>query len=291
MKIKRPTGERIFEIFNVAFMFILIFVTLYPLWYVLIASFSNPVGVARGLAYFKPYGFELASYRKVAATPNIWSAYGNTIFYSTAGTLVNMALTVLGAYPLSKRRLKGRRVFMLMILITMWFGAGMMPTLLNFRNLNLLDKRVGILLCFAISTYYVILMRTFFENVPAEMEESAKMDGANDFRILFSIYLPLSVPALATLTMYYFVGRWNSYFWSMLLLRDQTKIPLQVLLRRLIVEVSYSVGESQDMSAREISEQTVVYATIIISVIPMLCLYPFIQRFFVKGIMVGAIKG
>jgi len=291
VKIARPAGERVFEIFNILFMFVLIFVTLYPLWYVLVASFSNPVGVARGLVVFKPYGFELASYRKVSDTPNIWTAYGNTVFYSVAGTFVNMAFTVLGAYPLSKRRLKGRRLFMLMILITMWFGAGMMPTLLNFRNLGLLDNRLGIILCFAISTYYVILMRTFFENVPSEMEESAKMDGANDFRILFRIYLPLSVPALATLTMYYFVGRWNSYFWSMLILRDQTKIPLQVLLRRLIVEVSYSVGESQDMSAKDLSEQTVVYATIIVSVIPMLCLYPFIQRFFVKGIMVGAIKG
>ena len=291
IRIKKLTGERIFGIFNIFFMLVLIVLTLYPLWYVFVASFSNPVDVARGLVIFKPSGFELSSYKKVSETPNLWTSYGNTIFYSTVGTLVNMILTVLCAYPLSKRRLMGRRFIMIFILITMWFGAGMIPTLLNFRNLGLTDTRLGIILCFAISTYYVILMRTFFESIPPEMEESAKMDGANDFRILLSIYLPLSVPALATLTMYYFVGRWNSYFWSMLLVKDQAKVPLQVLLRRLIVEVQYSVGESQDMSMLEISEQTVVYATIVLSVIPMLSLYPFIQRFFVKGIMVGAIKG
>lgn len=291
MSIKRTTGEKVFEVFNIIFMLIMMFITLYPLWYVFIASFSNPVAVSRGIVVFLPSGFELASYKKVITTPNIWPAYGNTVFYSVFGTLVSMALTTLGAYPLSRRRLKGRKFFMLMILFTMWFGAGMMPTLMNFQFLNLTDKRLGIILCYAINTFYVILLRTFFENVPDSMEESAKIDGANDWRILFNIYLPLSVPALATLTMYYFVGRWNSYFWSMILIQDQSKIPLQVLLRRLIVEVQSNATESQDYSLTVLTEKTFVYATIVISVIPMLMLYPFIKKYFVKGIMVGAIKG
>ncbi|MCL2461356.1 MAG: carbohydrate ABC transporter permease [Defluviitaleaceae bacterium] len=291
MAVNRTKGERVFGIFNILIMLILIFVTLYPLWYVLIASFSNPTAVARGLVIFWPSGFESASYKAVASTPYLWSSYGNTIFYSVAGTAVSMVLTILGAYPLSKKRLKGRKFFMFVILFTMWFGAGMMPTYLNFRNLGLLDNRIGVILAFAVNTFWVILMRTFFESVPDSMEESAKMDGANDFTILVRIYMPLAVSAIATLTLFYFVGRWNSYFWSMIMLQDQSKVPLQVLLRRLIVQVSYTVNESVDRSLTTMTDQTVVYATIVVSVLPMLVLYPFIQRFFVKGIMVGAIKG
>ena len=289
--LKKIKGEYIFQCFNILIMLIVIFLTLYPLWYVFIASFSNPIAVSRGIVIFWPSGFELASYRKVSTTPFIWSSYGNTVFYSVVGTAVSMALSIMGAYPLSKRRLRGRKYIMFMLLVTMWFSAGMVPTFMNFQSLGLLNKRLGVILAFAINTFNVILLRTFFENVPDSMEESAKIDGASDITVLTKIYLPLSIPALATITMYYFVGRWNSYFWSMMLLNDQSKVPLQVLLRKLIVDVSYSVNESQDRSLTALTDQTVIYATIVVSVIPMLVLYPFIQRFFVKGIMVGAIKG
>ncbi len=288
---KLTKGQKVFNVVNFFLMLAVCLITVYPLWYTVIASFSDPLAVSTGSVTILPVGFELASFKKVFEMDNIWTAYGNTIFYSVFGTLLNMVLTILGAYPLSKRRLKGRRVFMLFILITMWFNAGMMPSFLNYRDLGLYDTRAAILLCGAIDTFNVILMRTFFENVPDSMEESAKLDGANDWRILLNIYLPLSVPAIATVTMYYFVGRWNSYFWSMLLLKDQSKVPLQVLLKKLIVEVSYSVNEAVDMSATVMTEQTIVYATIVIAVLPMLILYPFLQKFFVKGIMVGAIKG
>ena len=287
----RSNGEKIFNVINIMFMLVLMIVMLYPLYYVVIASISQPVAVSMGTVTVWPQGLALDSFKKVISMDNIWTAYGNTIFYSVVGTAISMFLTVLGGYPLSKRRLKGKKVITLFILVTLWFNAGMMPTYLNFQNLGLLDTRLGILLCFAVNTFNVILMRTFFENVPDSMEESAKMDGANDWTILTRIYLPLSVPALATLTMYYFVGSWNSYFWSMLLLRDQSLVPLQVLLKKLIVEVSYNTNEAIDMSATVMTEQTVVYATIVVAVIPMLLMYPFIQRFFVKGIMVGAIKG
>ncbi|MDF2925210.1 MAG: sugar transporter permease [Paenibacillaceae bacterium] len=287
----RTTGEKIFEVFNIAFMLLLIIVTLYPLYYVVIAAFSDPVAVTTGAVTLYPVGLALDSFNKVIHTENIWTAYGNTVFYSVIGTALSMVLTVLGAYPLSKRRLNGRKWITFFVLVTLWFNAGMMPTYQNFQDLHLLDSRLGILLSFAINTFNVVLMRTFFENVPDSMEESAKMDGANDWKILTRIYLPLSVPALATITMYYFVGRWNAFFWSMLLLKDQSKVPLQVLLKKLIVEVSYNVNEAVDLSASVMTEQTIVYATIVIAVIPMLVMYPFIQRFFVKGIMVGAIKG
>jgi putative aldouronate transport system permease protein len=288
---KRSSGEKVFSVFNIFFMIILMLVTVYPLWYVLVSSFSSPVAVAAGWSALWPVGFTLASFHKVITMPNIWMAYGNTVYYSVVGTVLSMVLTILGGYALSKKRLVGRKFFMFVILLTMWFGAGMIPTYLNFKDLGLLDTRLGVLLCYAISTFNVILMRTYFENVPDSMEESAKIDGANDWRILLNIYLPISVPALATLTMYYFVGRWNSYFWSMLLLKTQSLVPLQVLLKRLIVEVSFTVNDAVDMSANTMTEQTIIYATIVIAVIPMLVLYPFIQKYFIKGIMVGAIKG
>ncbi|MFD2329884.1 carbohydrate ABC transporter permease [Cohnella sp. GCM10020058] len=287
----RTKGEKAFGVFNIGIMSIIMILTLYPLYYVVIASFSDPIAVATGAVTLLPHGFALASFNKVIHMDNIWTAYGNTVFYSVFGTLISLVLTILGAYPLSKRRLKGRKLFTLFVLITMWFSAGMMPTYLNFQNLGLLDTRLGVLLCFAVDSFNVILMRTFFENVPDSMEESAKVDGASDWTILTRIYLPLSVPALATITMYYFVGRWNAYFWSMLLIKDQSKVPLQVLLKKLIVQVSFNVNEAVDLSATAMSEQTIVYATIVIAVLPMLILYPFIQKFFVNGIMVGAIKG
>ena len=298
MVIKRTVGERIFNVFNILFMIFLVVITLYPLWYIFIASISNPISVARGIVTVIPDNLELLAYRTVLGQTQtwqgqeifvIWNAYGNTVFYAVIGTLVNMFLTILLAYPLSKARLRGRKGLMLFVLFTMWFSAGMVPTYFNFQRLGLLDSRLGILLCFAVSTFYMILMRTFFENVPQEMEESAVIDGANDFRILTNIYLPLSTSAIATLTMFYFVDRWNAFFWSLLLLRDPTKVPLQVVLRRLIVEASYSF-EHFDVVAN-ISEQTLIYATIIIAVIPMLVLYPFVQKFFVTGIMMGAVKG
>lgn len=288
---KRSLGEKVFSVFNAFFMVLLMLVTIYPLWYVLVSSISSPIAVAAGWTALFPRGITFASYQKVASIPNIWTSYGNTVFYSVIGTAISMAFTILGGYALSKKRLYGRKVFTFIIMVTMWFGAGMIPTYLNFKGLGLLDTRLGVLLCYAINTFYVILMRTFFENVPDSMEESAKIDGANDWQVLMSIYLPISVPALATLTMYYFVGRWNSYFWSMLLIKTQSLVPLQVLLKRLIVEVSFTVNDSVDMSANTMTEQTIIYATIVMAVIPMLVLYPFIQKYFIKGIMVGAIKG
>jgi len=298
MIVKRTPSEKIFNIINIIFMFLLVIVTLYPLWYVLIASFSNPLSVAQGAVVLLPDNVELDAYRNVFGQTVffdgreinvIWTAYANTIFYAVVGTAVNMIFTVLAAYPLSKMRLRGRKVITLFFLFFMWFSAGMVPTFFNFQRLGLMDTRAAIIFAFAISPFFVILMRTFFENIPHELEESARMDGAGDITILTRIYLPLSTAALATLTMFYFVARWNSFFWAMMLLRSPTRIPLQVVLRRLIVEANFAL-EHIDV-ADNISVQTLVYATIVVAVIPMIALFPFVQRFFVKGVMVGAIKG
>lgn len=288
---KRSMGEKIFEVVNHVIMIIICLVSLYPIWYVTIASFSDPMAVSGGKVLLLPKGFELASYKKVLEDGSIWIAYANTLFYAVVGTVISVALTMLCAYALSKKRLKGRRFFNFIVMMPMWFSAGMMPTFLNFKELGLYDTRFGILMCGAVGSFYVILLRTFFEGIPDSMEDSAKIDGANDFHILLNIYMPLSVPSIVAVALYYFVDRWNAYFWSMLLLKDQTKIPLQVVLKRLIVEVSYSANEAADFSVSTMTEQTVVYATVVVAVLPMIILYPILQKYFVKGIMVGAIKG
>ncbi len=281
-----------FNIFLFLIMAFWLIVCIYPLWYVVVASFSNPAIVSGGKPMFWIEGFNLTSYIKTLERPYLLSSYANTIFYSVFGTMISLFLTVLGAYPLSKKRLHGRHIFLFIISFTMWFHAGMMPTYLNFRNLGLLDSRWAILLQGAVSTFNVIIMRTAFEGVPDAIEESMKMDGANDLQVLIHAYIPLTIPTFMTLTLYYFVGRWNSYFWPMLLVKEETKAPLQVILRGLIVEMTAVFENADNVDiVTNMSKETVVYSTIVIATIPMLILFPFIQKYFVKGVTVGAVKG
>lgn len=289
--IKKTRNEKIFDIFNYAIMAVVVFITLYPLWYVLIASFSGANAVTKGEVLFTVKDFTLNAYKKVLETDNIGISYINTIIYAIAGTLVSMILTILGGYVLSKKNLIGRKFLTLFVMFTMWFSAGMMPNYILMRDLNLLDSRLGVILFGAVSTFYVILMRSFFESIPESMEESAKIDGASDFRILFSIYLPLSTASIMTISLYYFVARWNSYFWPMILINDETKIPLQVVLKKMLVEMSGLYENSGNIDLSTTSKETMVYATMVVAVAPMLCIYPFVQKFFVKGVMLGAVKG
>jgi len=270
---------------------IVVIISIYPVWYITVASFSSSDAVSTGKVVFWVKDFSLEAYKNVINTKNIWISYGNTVFYSVFGTLVNMILTVLGAYALSKKWLKGRRFFTIFIMVSMWFSPGMMASYINYRDLGMINNRWAILLIGAVSTYNVILMRSFFESIPDAMEESALIDGATDFKILFKIYLPLSKAALMTISLYYFVGHWNSYFWPMVLLQDETKIPLQVVLKKLVVQMNGMYSEKANMDYTVVSRETVVYATMVIAVAPMLFIYPFVQKFFVKGVMLGAVKG
>ena len=292
MKIKRTPGEVTFDIFNVVLIFILMIAWIYPLWYTTIASFSNPDAVARGDVVMLPKGFELKAYKQVFEKSEIWIAYANTIFYAFAGTALSMFLMSTGGYVLSKRHIFGHRFLTWFTLLSMWFGAGLIPTYINYMNLNLLNTRTGVLLTGAISAFYTILLRTYFESIPAELEESAKLDGAGDIYIFKNIYLPLSVPALMTVTLYCFVGRWNSYFWTMLILpQADDKISLQVLLRKYVVQMNPNNSDLGSFDSASMSIETFTYATMVVAVLPMLIIYPFVQKYFVKGIMVGAIKG
>ena len=288
---RRTKGENVFAICNYIFMVFFAFTAVYPIWYVLIASFSSGAAVNSGRVFFLIKDFTLEAYKQILATKNLLNSYLNTVFYSVAGTALSMALTTTAAFGLSRKNFPFKKQITLLFMFTMWFSAGMMPTYLNIRNLGLLDTRVGILLMGAISTWNLILMRSFFDSIPAEMDESAKLDGANDTQIFKDIYLPLSTAALMTIALYYFVGRWNAYFWSMLILSDEKKIPLQVVLKKLIVEMNTNFSESANIDYTVTSRETFVFATIMISVIPMMVLYPFIQKYFVKGIMIGAVKG
>ena len=247
------------------------------------------VSTGKVMFWIKDFTFE--AYRKVFATKNLGTAYMNTIYYATVGTLVSMILTTTAAFGLSRKSFPFKKQITLFFMFTSWFSAGIMPTYINIRNLGLLDTRLGIILMGAVSTWNLILMRSYFESIPQEMDESARLDGATNWELFKSIYLPLSGPALATISLYYFVGSWNAYFWSMLILTDEKKIPLQVILKKLIVELNMNFSETAGVDFTSISRETTVFATIMISMVPMLILYPFIQKYFVKGIMIGAVKG
>ena len=287
----KTKADRVIDVFIYIAMAIVVICAVYPIWYITVASFSSNEAVVNGEVTWWFKDFSLESYATVVKTDNIWTSYGNTVFYSFFGTVVNMFFTITCAYALSKKWLYGRKLITLFIMFSMWFSPGMMANYINYRELGMINSRWGMLLIGAISTYNVILMRSFFESIPEALEESARLDGANEFTILLKIYLPLSTAALMTISLYYFVGHWNSYFWSMILLQDESKIPLQVVLKKLVVQMDGNSSESANMDYTVISRETVVYATMVIAVLPMLVIYPFVQKFFVKGVMIGAVKG
>ncbi|WP_242986452.1 carbohydrate ABC transporter permease [Vallitalea guaymasensis] len=286
------TNEKIFNGAMTVIGVIISIVALYPIFYVLIASLSKPIFVENGDVMFWFKGFNFESYKQAFMKDGIWIAYGNTIFYTVAGVFVNMLFTTTMAYALSRERLIFRKFFTLMAIFTMWFNAGMIPLYMTFKDFNLLDTRTAIIVGFAINTYNLVIMKSFFEQIPKSLEEAAFIDGANNLKIFSRIFLPLSKPALATVGMFYAVTRWNGYFWAMNLLQDDNKVPLQVLLKKLIVDKVANETEAAIVTANSLfSPTTVIYAIIIIAIIPMMIAYPFVQKYFKKGATVGAVKG
>ena len=286
------TGERIFDAGMAVFGILLSLLVFYPVYYVIIASLSKPLYVENGTVMFGIKHFTLESYRQAVAKPGIWTAYGNTIFYTVVGVLVNMAFSTTMAYALSKKKLVCRKFFTLFTIFTMWFNAGIIPTYLTFKDFNLLNTRTAIILGFAINTYNMIIMKSFFEQVPYELEEAAFIVGANHFTIFFKIFLPLSKPALATVGMFYGVNRWNSYFWAMQLVNDDKKAPLQVLLKKMMVDRVANASEAAIVTPDSLSSPTtIIYAMIVIAIIPVLIVFPFVQKYFKTGLTVGGVKG
>ncbi|TLS52379.1 carbohydrate ABC transporter permease [Paenibacillus antri] len=284
-------GGRLFDGANVFFLTVCSFLFLYPVWFVVVSSLSDAHAIAAGEVSLWPVGINLEAYRFVFADSMIWDAYLNTFFYVGVGTAINLVMTTLGAYPLSRSQLYGRGAVMAFIVFTMFFSGGLIPSYLNVRELGLFDTRWALLLPGAISAFNLIVMRTFFQSIPEGLVESAKIDGANDFRVLWSIVLPLSKPVLAVMTLFYAVGHWNSWFSAMIFLQDRALFPLQLILREILIQSSaqnLASGIAQDELSK-VSE-AIKYATIVVATVPILVIYPFLQKYFVNGVMIGALK-
>lgn len=293
MKRQSSISGTIFDIFNTFIMVIIVIITLYPIVFIAFASLSLPLELAqhRGVL-LSPIGFTLDSYKLVFQNPLIATGYKNTLILVIAGTFINIAMTSLAAYALSRKDLYLRVPITLAIIFTMYFSGGLIPTYLQVSKLHMLDTLWAVLLPTAMSAFYFLLMRTAFESVPVSMEESARMDGANDFIILFRIVLPLSLPTLAVMILFYGVGQWNSYFNAMVYIRKPEMFPLQLVLRDILVNNNVDNMTTEVGGAdKPFVAMTVKYATIIVATIPVLFIYPFLQRYFVKGIMLGAVKG
>lgn len=288
---KLSKGEKAFSVCNHIFLALLALSTVYPFLYVLSASISSGDAVVTGKVMFWPVDLTFDAYKQVLKENSLWMAYANTIFYTLAGTVVNVMFTIFGAYPLSKKRLLGRGAIGFFIAFTMLFSAGMIPFYLNLRELGLINTRTAIIFAFAISTFNVVILRSFFQSIPEDLEEAAKVDGATDAQVLWRIVLPLSKPSLAAISLFYAINRWNGYFWAMVILKDEDKIPLQVLLNKLVVSMKPTEDMLMTTDVAAFSQETVIYATIVLSVVPIVAVYPFIQKYFVKGVMIGSIKG
>ena len=288
-------SDKIFDVVNMLLMVVLVVVFAWPLWFVLISSFSDPFEVTMGNVLLFPKGLMLDSYKAMMKYSQILTGYANSLYYTVVGTGINMVLSICCAYPISRKDFPLRKPLLLMFLFTMYFSGGMIPTYLVVKQVGILNTRWAMMLPGAISVYNCLVMRNYFMNsIPGELEEAAVLDGANAAQYLQKVVLPLSKPVLAVIGLYYAVGHWNAYYAALLYLQDLDLYPLQSILRN-IMSATQMINDPS-LSAEEIDamvrlEMTMKYSVIVAAAFPMLCLYPFIQKYFVKGVMVGAVKG
>ncbi|NGP45559.1 carbohydrate ABC transporter permease [Bacillaceae bacterium SIJ1] len=291
---KEAKSDKLFVVMNYILLTIVLIVIMYPLLFVVSASFSNPQYVIAGEMWLWPKGFNVDSYQKVFQNEDIINGFVNTVKYTVAGTFLNVLMTIFAAYPLSRRDLRGRGFIMAFIVFTMFFSGGLIPTYLLIKNLGMLDTFWVMIIPNAVAVWNIIIMRTFFQSIPHELQESATMDGCGNLRILRSIVLPLSLPVIAVMVLFYAVGHWNSYFQALIYLQDQENFPLQLILRQILIQ-----NQTDDMIQtttesflqQQLSVEGLKYAVLIVANLPMLMLYPFLQKYFVKGVMIGSLKG
>ncbi|MDR9744375.1 carbohydrate ABC transporter permease [Paenibacillus sp. FSL F4-0087] len=288
-------GDRIFNVINHFLLITITLIVIYPLVFVLSASFSDPQAVLRGEMFLWPKGINLHSYEKIFQNKDILRGYTNTLIYTSVGTLINLVMTILAAYPLSRKDFIGRNAIMALFVFTMFFSGGLIPTYMLIKNLGMLNTFWVMIIPNAVSIWNIIIMRTFFQqSIPNELHEAATIDGCSNIQTLTRIILPLSMPIIAVTILFYAVGHWNAFFNAMLYLSDKDKFPLQLILREILIQ-----GQTNDMvkmsTESAIKQQREVegikYAVLVVANIPVLLLYPFLQRYFVKGVMIGAIKG
>ncbi len=291
----RSASSRGLDIIVHVVMAFVLLITILPVLHVAAISLSSSSAINRGLVSFYPVEFSTEAYRVVWQAGTVPNGFKNSVIYTVLGTAINMLLTVMMAYPLSRSKLPLRGFYTLLVTIPMFFSGGMIPNFLLINELGIYNTIFAMIIPGAISTWNLIIMRTFFQSIPVSLEEAAHLDGANDFQILISIVLPLSLPSIATIGMFYAVSHWNSWFNALIYLKSEKMYPLQMILREIVI---------QGQIAKELAEQGIIdtenpavtvegikYATLFISIIPMMIIYPFIQKYFVKGVMVGSIKG
>ncbi|RKF20004.1 carbohydrate ABC transporter permease [Alginatibacterium sediminis] len=283
-------GDKAFVYMNMFLVGLFTISTLYPFIYIAALSFSSGDAATSGQVVLTPVDVTIEAYKRVLSEPMFWTSYKNTFIYTLFGTITSLLIIIPGAYALSRPQLIGRRFWNLVVAFTMWFNAGMIPFFLNMRDLGLLDSYFGIIIGFACNAFNIILLRNFFEAIPSSLEEAARMDGANEFQVLWKVFIPLAKPAIATITLFCIVARWNGFFWAMVLLRDEQKIPLQVFLRQMITQLSDDDEFASTLIESVYSFETVSAAIMVCSIIPVLFIYPFIQRYFNKGILLGGVK-
>ncbi|NOU74990.1 ABC transporter permease subunit [Paenibacillus sp. LMG 31458] len=287
----RKQNSLIFNLFIYIPLALLVIAACYPLLYVLFASLSEPSRiVAHKGMLFHPLGLSFQSYLFVFKNQNVISGYLNTLFLVVMGLIVNLTMTILAAFVLSRKNVYWNKILMIFIVITMFFNGGLIPLYLVVKGIGLINSLWSVIIPFAINTFYMIIMRTAFQAIPESLEESAKIEGANHFTILMRIVLPLSLPVLAVMTLYYSVDRWNGWFYASIFLQDRNLFPLQLFLREILIGNSTdSMSSSSAGDGYQIGE-TIKYATIIVSTLPILVMFPFVQKYFVKGVMIGAVK-
>lgn len=283
----------VFDIFNIVLMVLLAFCFLYPFWEQLVLSFSAPVGANRSGLKLWPVEFAISSYQQVFKSGQIWTSYSNTLFRTIIGTVLTVFVTFCGSFVLCRKDLPGRGFIMGAILFTMFFSGGMIPSYLLIRNLGLMGSRWALILPMATSAWNLIMCRNFISALPDSMEEAALIDGAGPFTIAFRVFFPLSMPIVSVLTLWTAVGHWNAWFDALLYTRSNDMMVLQLYLRSLLIEpIAGGIGgDVLNASTAATTPETVKGATIIVSILPIVCLYPFLQKYFVKGVMVGALKG
>lgn len=283
-----------FGLFDAGVHVILILISiavLYPLLHVIAVSFSDSYHVMANKVLVLPKGFTLESYAYLLSNQKVPRAFANTIFYTALGLLVNLIMTVVMAYPLSKSQLVGRNVIMKLIMFTMYFGGGTIPTFLLVKSLHLLDSVWALALPNAIWTMEMLILVSFFRSLPQSLFESAYLDGASEYRILWQIAIPLSKASIASIAMFYFMGHWNSYFLPMLYLNSSEKFPLQLILRSMLLEDSENMSAKVGIEVASVTPAAVKNAVIVVTMVPVMLVYPFVQKYFVKGVMIGSIKG
>lgn len=293
MGAKRMKGDRLFDTVSVIIGIVLMIIVLYPMYFVIIASFSGPSAVANGEVWLLPKSITLEGYKRIFEEERIWIGYKNTILYTVVGTLISLVFTIPAAYALSRKDLKGKNFIMVFFVFTMFFSGGLIPTYLTMNSFHLTNTFWVIVLPFSVSVYNLIIARTFFSSsIPQELWEAAQLDGCSNTRFFVKIVTPLSKAIIAVIAMYCAVGQWNQYFTSLVYVRDPDLIPLQLVLRNILLQ-NQALANSSTLASSEVQRvaDQMKYGIILVSTLPIMCVYPFVQKYFTQGVMIGSIKG